>query len=154
MLAQREVELNWIYFIVFSIKFEIAEVYSAFFHKSKSDSWELGVFTAARAYRTAACRVWQTSFWQLSRGCGRALSTQLSRQNRRFSPIKICGTLSSEGHAISFFRTVKDSRQIADWVSWGRISHYDAFLRAALTGHGHPSPLWKIAKMALFNPCM
>ena len=31
---------------------------------------------------------------------------------------------------------------------------YDAFLRAALTGHGHPSPFWKIAKMALFNPCM
>ena len=28
------------------------------------------------------------------------------------------------------------------------------FLRAALTGHGHPGPLWKIAKMALFNPCM
>ena len=28
------------------------------------------------------------------------------------------------------------------------------FLRAALTGHSHPSPLWKIAKIALFNPCM
>ena len=31
---------------------------------------------------------------------------------------------------------------------------YDAFLRAALIGHGHPSPFRKIAKMALFNPCM
>ena len=30
----------------------------------------------------------------------------------------------------------------------------EGFLRAALTGHGHPGPLWKIAKMALFNPCM
>ena len=27
----------------------------------------------------------------------------------------------------------------------------EGFLRAALTGHG---PLWKIAKIALFNPCM
>ena len=26
--------------------------------------------------------------------------------------------------------------------------------RAALTGHGHPSPSWKIAKMALFKLCM
>ena len=31
---------------------------------------------------------------------------------------------------------------------------YDTFLRATLTGHGHPSPLWKIVKMVLFNPCM
>ena len=30
----------------------------------------------------------------------------------------------------------------------------EGFLRAALTGHGRPGPLWKIAKMALFNPCM
>jgi hypothetical protein len=30
----------------------------------------------------------------------------------------------------------------------------EGFLRAALTVHGHPSPVWKIAKMALFNPCM
>ena len=30
----------------------------------------------------------------------------------------------------------------------------EGFLRAALTGHGHPGPLWKIAKMAFFNPCM
>ena len=30
----------------------------------------------------------------------------------------------------------------------------ERFLRAVLTGHGHPSPFWKIAKMALFNPCM
>ena len=30
----------------------------------------------------------------------------------------------------------------------------EGFLRAALTGHGHPVPHWKIAKMALFNPCM
>ena len=30
----------------------------------------------------------------------------------------------------------------------------EGFLRAALTGHGHPGPLWKIAKMALFDPCM
>ena len=28
------------------------------------------------------------------------------------------------------------------------------FLRAALTVHGHPGPIWKIAKMALFDPCM
>ena len=30
----------------------------------------------------------------------------------------------------------------------------EGFLRAALTGHGHPGPHWKIAKMALFNPSM
>ena len=30
----------------------------------------------------------------------------------------------------------------------------EGFLRAALTGHGHSGPLWKIAKMALFNPSM
>ena len=30
----------------------------------------------------------------------------------------------------------------------------EGFLRAALSGHGHPGPSWKIAKMALFNPCM
>ena len=30
----------------------------------------------------------------------------------------------------------------------------EGFLRAGLTGHGRPGPLWKIAKMALFNPCM
>ena len=30
----------------------------------------------------------------------------------------------------------------------------EVFLRAALTEDGHPGPLWKIAKMALFNPCM
>jgi hypothetical protein len=30
----------------------------------------------------------------------------------------------------------------------------EGFLRAALTGHGHPGPLLKIAKMALFNPFM
>ena len=30
----------------------------------------------------------------------------------------------------------------------------EGFLRAALTVHGHPSPVWKIAKMALFDPCM
>ena len=28
---------------------------------------------------------------------------------------------------------------------------YDVFLRAAITGHGHPSPFWKIAKMALLT---
>jgi hypothetical protein len=28
------------------------------------------------------------------------------------------------------------------------------FLRAALTGHSHPSPFWKIAKMVIFNPFM
>ena len=30
----------------------------------------------------------------------------------------------------------------------------EGFSRAALTGHGLPGPHWKIAKMALFNPCM
>ena len=30
----------------------------------------------------------------------------------------------------------------------------EGFLRAALAGHDPPGPLWKIAKMALFNPCM
>ena len=30
----------------------------------------------------------------------------------------------------------------------------EGFLRAALSGHGHPGPSWKIAKMALFDPCM
>ena len=30
----------------------------------------------------------------------------------------------------------------------------EGFLRAALTVHGHPGPVWKIAKMALFDPCM
>ena len=30
----------------------------------------------------------------------------------------------------------------------------EGFLRAALPGHGHPGPFWKIAKMALFDPCM
>ena len=34
------------------------------------------------------------------------------------------------------------------------FKYYDAFLRAALTRHDHPSPFWKIAKTALFNPCM
>ena len=28
------------------------------------------------------------------------------------------------------------------------------FLRVALTGHGHPGPVWKIAKMALFDACI
>ena len=27
-------------------------------------------------------------------------------------------------------------------------------LRAAQIGHSQPGPYWKIAKMALFNPCM
>lgn len=30
----------------------------------------------------------------------------------------------------------------------------EGFLRAGLSGHGHPRPFWKIAKRALFNPCM
>ena len=30
----------------------------------------------------------------------------------------------------------------------------EEFLRAALRVHGHPGPVWIIAKMALFNPCM
>ena len=30
----------------------------------------------------------------------------------------------------------------------------EGFLRAALTVHGHPGHVWKIAKMALFDPCM
>jgi hypothetical protein len=30
----------------------------------------------------------------------------------------------------------------------------EGFVKAALTGHGHPGPFWKVAKMALFNPCM
>ena len=30
----------------------------------------------------------------------------------------------------------------------------EGFVRAVLAGYGHPGPLWKIAKMALFNPCM
>ena len=34
------------------------------------------------------------------------------------------------------------------------LNSCEGFLRAALTGHSHPSPFWKIAKMALFNPCM
>jgi hypothetical protein len=29
----------------------------------------------------------------------------------------------------------------------------EGFLRAALTVHGHPGPVSKIAKMALFDPC-
>ena len=28
----------------------------------------------------------------------------------------------------------------------------EGFLRAVLTGHGHPGPFLKIDKMALFNP--
>ena len=34
------------------------------------------------------------------------------------------------------------------------LNSFVGFLRAALTGHSHPSPFWKIAKMALFNPSM
>jgi hypothetical protein len=34
------------------------------------------------------------------------------------------------------------------------LNSCEGFLRAALTGHSHPSPFCKIAKMALFNPCM
>ena len=34
------------------------------------------------------------------------------------------------------------------------LNFCEGFLRAALTGHGHPSQFWKIAKMALFNPHM
>ena len=30
----------------------------------------------------------------------------------------------------------------------------EGFLRAPLIGHSHPGPFWKIAKMALFDPCM
>ena len=30
----------------------------------------------------------------------------------------------------------------------------EGFLRAAVTVHGHPGPVWKIAKMALFYPFM
>ena len=30
----------------------------------------------------------------------------------------------------------------------------EGLLRAALTVQGHPGPVWKIAKMALFDPCM
>ena len=30
----------------------------------------------------------------------------------------------------------------------------EGFLRAGLTVHGHPGPVWKIAKMALFDLCM
>jgi hypothetical protein len=30
----------------------------------------------------------------------------------------------------------------------------EGYLRAALTVYGHPGPVWKIAKMALFDPCM
>jgi hypothetical protein len=30
----------------------------------------------------------------------------------------------------------------------------EGFLRAALTVHGHPGPVWKIAKMALFDLAM
>ena len=30
----------------------------------------------------------------------------------------------------------------------------EGFLRAALTVHSHPGPVLKIAKMALFDPCM
>ena len=30
----------------------------------------------------------------------------------------------------------------------------EGFLRAALTVHGHPGPVWKIAKMVLFDPWM
>ena len=30
----------------------------------------------------------------------------------------------------------------------------EGFLRAALAVHSHPGPVWKIAKMALFDPCM
>ena len=30
----------------------------------------------------------------------------------------------------------------------------EGFLRAALTVQGHPGPVWKIAKLALFDPCM
>ena len=34
------------------------------------------------------------------------------------------------------------------------LKSYEGFLRAALTVHGHPGPVRKIAKMALFDPCM
>ena len=34
------------------------------------------------------------------------------------------------------------------------LKSYEGFLRAALTVHGHPGPVWKIAKMALFDPCL
>ena len=34
------------------------------------------------------------------------------------------------------------------------LNSWEGFLRAALTGHCHTSPFWKIAEMALFNPCM
>ena len=30
----------------------------------------------------------------------------------------------------------------------------EGFLRVALTVHGHPGPVWKIARMALFDPCI
>ena len=30
----------------------------------------------------------------------------------------------------------------------------EGFLMATITGHGHPIPLWKYAKMARVNPCM
>jgi hypothetical protein len=30
----------------------------------------------------------------------------------------------------------------------------EGFLRAGLTEHGHPGPVWKIAKKALFDQCM
>ena len=38
-----------------------------------------------------------------------------------------------------------------------RKKSFEPFWRAALTEHGHSSQsadIWKIAKMALFNPCM
>ena len=34
------------------------------------------------------------------------------------------------------------------------LKSYEGFLMAALTVHGHPGPVRKIAKMALFDPCM
>ena len=34
------------------------------------------------------------------------------------------------------------------------LNSCEGFLMAALTGHGHPSPLLKIAEIVVSNPCM
>ena len=50
-------------------------------------------------------------------------------------------------HVLTHFLILPSS--LSRYWSAPKKKCYDTFLRAALTGHSHPSPFWKIAKMAL-----
>ena len=57
-------------------------------------------------------------------------------------------------HVTHCYFTQLNPKRISPFKQKEFLKSTEGFLRAKLTGHSHPSPVWKIAKMTLFNPCM